>query len=614
MNAAVLIASRELRDRSRLFLMAACVAFIPFVAALAVKQNRPLAVATTASFLAAAFTSALALALGVSAVGRELTERRLSFLLSKPVSAASIWIGKASAGMLTWLVAFAIILLPTVVSVQSAWKDMWHAGGDAVTAYSLLMGTLLFFGGHVASTMFRSRSALLALDFVLLGAVLLALLAMARPLLIGSGPERTVLLLIIAGVALLGVLVTAPIWQIARGRVDPRGNHAALSTALWGGAAIVLLIAGAYTSWVVLAPLSSLENISDVEQSPSGKWLSVTGEAKHRGYWASFLVDTTSGKGERLNRQQWGSAQFTRDGRTMVWMENEELLPWKFSFRLQTRRLEAGAERRPTPIVVPGTRFGYLLSEDGTRVAVMTARQLEVYEVESGRLLGSATGVSDGSMWTRMFFAGSDRVRVLQLYRGATGAMLRIREFDLTHRKLTTTAEWPWKSITSHVSINVTSDGSRIFVREEGAVHDAHTGAVLFSLPGAAAKGFFSAMLANGAIVAARDGKLSHFDQNGALVAEIPIPVPQARVAAQVGASKVLLSFGGNARGQWRLMVVDLETRKVAAELPGYLSTLSWWDNPVLTHLTEDTTVVARNAKHGFVLWDVRTGAKRPFP
>lgn len=424
MNAAVLIASRELRDRSRLFLMAACVAFIPFVAALAVKQNRPLAIATTASFLAAAFTSALALALGVSAIGRELTEKRLSFLLSKPVSAASIWIGKASAGMLTWLAAFAIILLPTVVFVQGAWKDMWMAGGDAIAAYTLIMGTLLYFGGHAASTMFRSRSALVGLDFVLLGSMLIVLYALARPFLIGGGLEETLKLLTIVGVALLVVLVAAPIWQIARGRVDPRRSHAALSTALWGGAAVVLLIAGAYTLWVVMAPLSSLDHIYSVEQSPSGKWVSVTGHARGS-YVASFLVDSTSGKGERLNKQQRSAAQFSGDGRTMVWMENEELLPWKFSFRVHTRRLEPGAEQRATPIVVPMQRFEFLLSDNGSRIAVTSRNQLEVYEVESGRLLGSAAGIDDGANWSKMFFAGPDVVRFVQLRRGDGRMLLR---------------------------------------------------------------------------------------------------------------------------------------------------------------------------------------------
>ena len=48
MNAAILIASRELRDRGRLFLIAACMAVVPFVAAFAVRENRPLAIATVA--------------------------------------------------------------------------------------------------------------------------------------------------------------------------------------------------------------------------------------------------------------------------------------------------------------------------------------------------------------------------------------------------------------------------------------------------------------------------------------------------------------------------------------------------------------------------------------
>lgn len=180
---------------------------------------------------------------------------------------------------------------------------------------------------------------------------------------------------------------------------------------------------------------------------------------------------------------------------------------------------------------------------------------------------------------------------------------------------MTTTADWLTRqSLTFDVGVNINRDGSRIYVREEGAVHDARTGAVLFTVPVQSAKPFFTAMLPDGSVIVTRDGKLVQFDRNGGLSAEIPIPLPQARVAAQVGASKVLLSSGGNSPGGWRLLVVDLVTRRVEAELPGYLSMLPWWGNPQVPHLTEDTTIVAMNAQHEFTFWDFRTGTKRRLP
>jgi ABC-type transport system involved in multi-copper enzyme maturation permease subunit len=103
MNATILIASRELRDRSRLFLIAAVMAVVPFLVALMLRRDRQMGMAAVALFLGVAYSGGLALMLGVSTIGRELTEKRLSFLFARPVSPAAIWFGKAAAAFLVCL-------------------------------------------------------------------------------------------------------------------------------------------------------------------------------------------------------------------------------------------------------------------------------------------------------------------------------------------------------------------------------------------------------------------------------------------------------------------------------------------------------------------------------
>jgi ABC-type transport system involved in multi-copper enzyme maturation permease subunit len=609
MNAAVLIASRELRDRTRLFLIAAAMAVVPFASALAVRHDRQLAIATVACFLAAAYTGALAVALGVSTIGRELTEKRLSFFFAKPVSAASIWIGKVAAGILTCLSAFAIIILPTYVFAHQGWQDNWSVGGRPITLFTLLITVVLFFGSHAASTMLRSRSALVAVDFALLSVMLITIFAMMRPILLGGGLDIVLKILVGIGVAIMAILIAAPIWQLSRGRIEPRRNHAAFSTVLWSSLAFVVIVTAGYALWVISPPLASVTDLYSVSQSPTGNWVSVSGQTANRGeYVASYLVDSVTGERERTAVSLWSTPHLSRDGTTAVWMESDEFLPRNGIVRLHTRRLEAGAKQTATQLVIP-IPWQAQLTEDGSRLAVARGDKIEVYEVNTGRLLGAAKGINSGDI-RKIFFAGPNVVRVFETSRGRVASM-RIREFDLSRRKLTTTADRPAPRTPF---VLVTRDGSRLYVRQAAQILDAHTGTVLVTLPVKPTKPFFGAMLADGRTVVTRDSKLYAFDPKGTLVAEVPIPMPQAAIVGQVGDAKILLTGVGNDSSASQMLIVDLAARKVHIALPGLRSPLAWWGDPVLPQFTEDATIVAMDGKRKLLLVDARTGAKRPFP
>ena len=285
------------------------------------------------------------------------------------------------------------------------------------------------------------------------------------------------------------------------------------------------------------------------------------------------------------------------------------------TFRLHVQALEPGARPQATSLTVKDP-IHTQLSEDGSRFAVVTRDKLEIYELPSGRLLGAATGIHDRAEWSELFFAGPNLVRIAQSYRTDT-QMRRIRELDLTRRKVTTIAEWPatrHSGRSTYFSVNVTLDGSRIYFREEGTIRDARTGAVLVTLPVPPPdQGFRTAMLRDGSTIIISGTKFSHFDSSGTLIREATLPAAGLGVTGQVGASRVLLSSSGRPETKRTLLLVDLATGKAGAALPGYLSNIGW-DHATLPQLTEDATIVVMDGERKLALWDVKTGATRPLP
>ena len=404
MNAAILIAGRELRDRARLFLVATILAVIPFIASLTLRDHRSTGMAMTASLLAAGYAAVVALMLGITAISRELSEKRGTFLFAKPVSPAAMWFGKTAAAIVICLGAFFIIALPAYTFAGDGWRDLW--GGNRSALYTAILCVALFFGGHVASTMLRSRSARVALDVAFFLIAMLALLAMLRPLIAAGGGSVAIKVLIGIAGALLVVFIAAPVWQLARGRIDPLRNHIALSTVLWTAVAVILIVAAAYVRWVMSPPPSAFTGFLGLDQSPTGEWVFVSGIAPERGTVpVSYLIDAKTGERERLTLPVMSGVAFSGDGKLAAWMENEAVLP-RFaspgpdardmlmtahatygtgSFRLYTRRLEPDAKAIATPIVVPMPRR-IQLSNDGSRVTLDATE----YDVATGRAVGAA--------------------------------------------------------------------------------------------------------------------------------------------------------------------------------------------------------------------------------
>lgn len=603
MNAITVIAANELRGRSRLFLVAASMAALPFVAAIvpAARANRPLVVASIAAFLAVAYSCALALTLGVSMVGGELADKRLSFYFARPVGPAAIWFGKVAAALLTVFGTGAIIAAPAWLAARGGWRELWTMGSDALAPLIVAVAVVLLFVGHGLSTIVRSRSPRVAVDFVLLALTVVATLLLIRPLAAGGAFDQAGWVAIaLAGVLLLA-LIFGPVWQLRRGRVDARRNHAALSNVVWSTMAVALLAAAGYVYWFIHPPLSALQYTYTSVQDPSGRWTCVAGLVRNRGsYLAAFLVDTAGGR-ERIAAPRFGSAAFSADGRTLAWME-EELLPPGRTFRLYTRRLEKGAKQVATPV---STTFPYFirLSDDASRVVFLRNGNIEVYETASGRMLAAAR-MSANNIET-MYFASPNLVRIVDRTHDAAG--MRLRELDVARRTMVETGHLPAGA--KDRGVMRSADGSRVLLRTTGGVFDARSGVPLVTSPVEPKNAVGAALLRDGSSVVIRDGRLYHVDRDGKVAAEVQLPVASAALSGEVGTGKVLLASMVQTNEQ--MMVVDLVARRVTLVMPHIHGPYPHWDN-LNPRFAEDATLVANGDDGKLLLWDVRTGKTRP--
>jgi hypothetical protein len=607
MNAITVIAARELRDRSRLFIVAGCMAVLPFLAVLvpAARANRPVVIASVAAFLAIAYASALALAIGVSMVGGELAEKRFSFYLAKPVGVGAIWFGKVAAALLTIFGTAAIIAVPAWLGARSGWRELWMMGSDALAPVLVLGCVVLLFVGHGLSTIVRSRSPRVVADFVLFSLATIATLLLMRPLTLGGAFNQAGwLALALAGVFLLA-LIFGPVWQLSRGRVDARRNHAALSTAVWSAMAVALLAAGGYVFWFTHPPLSAFEHTYASAQDPTGRWACVGGLARHRGdYFAAFLVDTTGGR-ERLAIPMRGTAAFSADGRTLVWMESDDLLPRERNLRLYTRRLESGARPVATPLSIPSVPYWFLLSDDASRVAFVRDGNAEVYETATGRVLAVAPLTVNEHEIEALYFAGPNTLRIIDS--GGPRNGMRLRELDIASRKLVTTGHI---DVGLYGGVNRSADGTRLFLRQTAATYDARTGALLAISPILPRRPVAATMLRDGTWIVTGEGKLYHLDRSGRIAAELPLPTEAAMVAGEVGKGKILV-VATPPKDLDKMLVVDLDTRRIVLTTNHVHGPYAYSGNGIVPRYTEDADLVARGDNGEPLLWNVRTGKTR---
>ncbi|HEX7191722.1 MAG TPA: hypothetical protein VF381_09135 [Thermoanaerobaculia bacterium] len=434
------IARREIEERAFVFVAAIAIALVSLIVLVIPHGSfgeRKSGVVFLGFFLGVSFTWALALILGATLVGRELSEKRLSFYFTRPLSGSAVWFGKLLAALVLLAVSFAIVHAIPLGLGFDEFRTMSTITRGTAVAGVLAVAILLMTFAHVLSTWIRSRSAILGLDFVALLIVLGIFLASALPLVVSEAlfPFSNVVALFV--VALLIVGIGGGAWQLNRGRIDARRNHRELSIFVWVVVGIAAVSALVYSRWVLGA----------TPRDGRARWvigrggmLEITDEA--RGYWPSFIVNPATGA------YVHGSRPVATAGTAVATVVATPTLfnaqrAFQRRFPLVDQAVEVSRlEREPRTIAsIPVTGYVTALgvNEDGSRVAIVTDDILTVYDTRSGKDVAS----SKLKVWrnAQLRFVSPFVLRAFT----PLGEELRVRDFDLRTRT--------WSNVVFGVSI-----------------------------------------------------------------------------------------------------------------------------------------------------------------
>jgi ABC-type transport system involved in multi-copper enzyme maturation permease subunit len=542
MQKALAIARREIEERSFVFITAVILTLAPALALVVPRgtlHDRLSAFGILSLILAVGFTGGLAITLGASLVGRELTEKRMSFYFSRPVTGAQIWFGKLTAALSILMICIAIVFLPSVFfypAVSSSWVTFPFL-------LSLIIGGSLFLLliGHTLSTIFRARSAWIAVDFGAGVMFKIALFAILLPLLLHAALGDVTLIL--AGVAIVFMLVIAigGAWQVARGRIDARRNHRELSKVLWTSLAVVLAIVFATVSWFMSFGPHDLDRAW--VRSSAKNWILIHGVVRHRGdLTATFLYDIASGAsipvaGGRVQFDSTGTAAAWEEPVSPVTVAIDTLLSQyrKETMELVACRLAAGAKPKHTGIFINGTAAQFEITPDLSRLAVILDQTLTVYDVNTGNALASLR-VPNGFMY--MSFASPSLLRYFT--HDDVKKMLTLHALDLTTRAVRTLVE------TNGNYGRIGGDGRTLVVWSRGVegvpairLFDIESGRELPAPP--LAEDDTVRVMRDGRLMVIRSGHISVY--NGAsLVRDIPLPMISPWFHGEIAPGKYLLS------------------------------------------------------------------------
>jgi len=216
--------------------------------------------------------------IGLSLLGDQLTDGRLSFYFTRPFTPRTIFAGKLVGGLALAVAIYVCLVMPGVLGfpaeppadVVIATKALYADPRLAITAPEIMMGVAsCVLVGMAAGIVVRSRTRWLLLDVFGVGTILVMIAYAALHVggttrealsdgthgrypasyaVVVSYLSRVSTLLMVAMIVLLGALVYATARALSRGRIDREVAHAALSKTLWpilvpmGAAAVAIVM------------------------------------------------------------------------------------------------------------------------------------------------------------------------------------------------------------------------------------------------------------------------------------------------------------------------------------------------------------------------------------
>ncbi|MEA2415994.1 MAG: hypothetical protein QOI58_2651 [Thermoanaerobaculia bacterium] len=604
MKKALVIAAREFEEKRFVAYAAVAFAILPFILAaipgVAGKSPREV-LAMSSLIFGTTFAVALGVISGASFIGRDLSDGRMSFYFSRPVSALSIWFGKLTAAVLLIVGTFAFIIIPSRLAAGTAWKHIFNAETwDG--AFLLGIALAVFLIAHVIGTFARSRSLLIVVDFaaaVICGVVIWFLIV---PLIVGAAFALISKLSIALAIAATLGIVGGGAWQLERGRTDRRRSHFALSQFLWATMAVALLIAAAYVAWVVSVKPRDLTGHIRATRSTSGPLAVLTGTAKYRSdYRGAFLLNTEDGSMWRVDPYAEWAGRYTRDGRSAV-------VPRRSPSGVETLIYTRG-KAEPVDTGLTMTAVDYAVSDDGGRIATITQpSNLSVYDVATKRSLVSVR--LPDSTNVRDFFVTPDLIRV---YLNVPDGM-KIMELDVPSRALRETGF----IASPHIVIFYSNpSGSHMLVRQSHedvvTLNDARTGAAIRTLT--TGTPFKNAHYLRDGRIAVVDGPdsatvLHIFAADGTPQRDVPLGAKKATRMVGDDGARLVLNDVDVATGRPMLEAVNVTSGVIEHRQP----VRDWVDSGVLETRPpiEPLREVFYVGDEGQILaWNPATGGKR---
>jgi ABC-type transport system involved in multi-copper enzyme maturation permease subunit len=482
MKNAIAIARREIEERMFVFVAAIVVTVASLVALIVPYKtfdDRFSAFAIVSVIVGTSFVAGLSAILGMSLVGRELSEKRMSFYFARPLSPAAIWFGKLGGAVAIVVACTAIMFTPSfffLPRIAQPWLTL-------PIAFAALLGgcLLLLLASHVLSTMLRSRSPMLAIDFAAVIVFKVCVIAALIPLMLHHASMLVWSVVTFIGLAFVISVVAGGARQLARGRIDVRRNHFELSRVLWIGMAVTLAAVLAFAFWMTSATPRDMVK-PYVEHAPGGSWVFATGSVHRSDYEVAFLVDVTNGRSIEVPPQFAWFGQINNSGTGAVWIEPaspiEVLLKRdKVTLEVITAALAGDAKARHTGILINGIARSLDVTPDLSRVAVLNHNTLTVFDTATRHSLGSAMISGDA----RVQFLSPNEVLVSSRTKNGDNYAIRIDTFDIAKRKLETRIETTARG--NLIVINASSDGRTLLMRTfPGKIADPSAAIRLFDL------------------------------------------------------------------------------------------------------------------------------------
>jgi len=637
MKAFFAIVWREIHERRALLAAAAVAALLPILAPLLPSTgSNPAEDIREAVLLviAGGLMPIFALLLGVGFVGRDLSEGRLGFYYSQPVSGPTIWFGRLGGVMLLLWAVEMIIVLPTVLLSSDPMR--FFVLGNVLDSFvpnwltpviHLVASFAIVLVAHAIGIVWRARSAWLVVDTVALLVVAALGWTAVSPFLPMVAPDIVVgvgywvLVWVIIGLTVAGAV------QITVGRIEPRRCHWCLSVSLW---TILMTVVGALLAWSIWVRSAKLDDVDSVYSMSvgSGEWIVVAGTSPGRfDYVSRFLYNIADGRSLAIGPQfNWGGpeAKFSADGSTAVWLEAVTLSSWS----LLTVDLAA---EHPAPVssgVDMGTDWEDIaIAPDGSRFAVLEGRTLAVYRQGGPAEQLAALHIAEPLNPIRILFDDSATVRVVASSReGGTAGETKwwLLWFDVSSRRMIPKVEidsprwWRTRSRDGQTEFPLVEipEGDDVSV----GISDPDTGEILRDLE---VRGFWNVRVINdGRILVLRDhegdDRLELFEPTGEIAATIDLPdAGEIFDGPEVGSNRLLLGLIDwvgeipNRRGVYRTVVVDLSGGSARELSQGRIPVLGRWGIEASTGSWEREAFATRllHSRDGALfLWHSSTG------